>query len=123
MPRPRVHVKVTFLLKNAGKAPSVFIKSPDDISEHVGVVTCKEYEQLKARLVKIEENIDNVIYFHKGSLHVYRFDESALPNRGIYGLKERRKDNSNSPFKVTAIKLVPIKSTSDFEKKSLRPRR
>ena len=95
---------------------------PDDISEHVGAVTCKEYEQLKSRLVEIVENTDNVMYFHKDSLHIYRFDESALPNRGIYGMKERRTDDSDSTSKITASKLVPIKLAGDFEKKSLRLR-
>ena len=63
MPRPRINVKATFVSTKAGKATSVFIESPGDISEHVGVVTCKEYEQLKARLVEIVENIDNPMYF------------------------------------------------------------
>jgi len=71
---------------------------------------------LKARLDKIVENIDNTMYFHKDSLHVYRFNKSVLTNGCIYGLKKRRADDSDSASKVTASKLVPIKSAVDFEK-------
>ena len=115
MPRPRVFIKATFISTKAAKAPSVFIERPGDISELVGVISCKEYDLLKTRITEIVENVDNGFYFHKDENYIYRFDESALPNGGIYGLKERRATVGDIS-KLTASKLLPIKSAHDFEK-------
>ena len=73
MPRPRVFIKATFISTKAAKAPSVFIERPGDISELVGVISCKEYDLLKTRITEIVENVDNGFYFHK--------DENALKKR------------------------------------------
>lgn len=71
---------------------------------------------MKTRLGDIVGNIENAMCFHKDKHHIYRFDESALPNVGIYGLKERRSSGSDRSSKVTASKLVTIKSSAVFEK-------
>ena len=116
MLRARVLVKVTFVSVKAGKAPSVVIDRPNDISELVGEICCKGYDLLKYRLAEIVEDKENGFWFQKDDGHAYCFDESALPNGGIYGLKDRRAEDGDPMAKLTASKLVPIKCPRDFEK-------
>ena len=61
---------------------------------------------------------ENQFWFQKDDNHSYHFDESALTNGGIYGLKERRVEDSDPTSKLTASKLVSIKKSHDFERKS-----
>ena len=100
----------------AGKSPSVVIDRPIDISELVGEICCKGYDLFKYRLAEIVEDKGNGFWFQKDDGHVYRFDESALPNGGIFGLKDRRAEDSDPMAKLTASKLVPIMSARDFER-------
>ena len=73
MPRPRVFVKATFVSTTAGKAPSVCIESPINISEHVGVIGLKWYEQLKNKLGNIVRDTEQNLFFHRGKKHIYHF--------------------------------------------------
>ena len=114
MPLPRVHVKVTFISTKAGKAHYVVIERPDDISDLVGEICCKGYDLMKYRIAEIVKNTDNDFWFQKDNNYIYRFDESALPNGGIYRLKDRRVEDSDLASKLTASKLVPIKCARDF---------
>ena len=115
MPRARVYIRATFVSTKAAKAPYVYIDRPSDISELAGEINVKAYEELKTRISEIVNNSDNGLYFHKDEDHIYRFDETALPNGGIYGLKDRRASPGDMS-RITASKLVPIKSASDFER-------
>ena len=115
MHHPRVHVKITFVSTKAGKAPSVSIKPHIEISKHIGVISCKNYEQLKTRLGIIVRDTEHEMYFHKDNNRVYSFDESALPYGAIYGMKERRTGDSDSASKFTASKLIVITSAAEFE--------
>ena len=115
MPRPPVFVKATFVSTRAGKSPTVYIERPEDISELLGELTCKGFEQLKEKLTALVDNGDNGLFFHKDNLHIYRFNESALPGGGIYGLKEKRA-LAGDISKLTASKLVPIQSPLEFER-------
>ena len=99
----------------AGKAPLVMIDRPSDISELVGEICCKGYELFKYRLAEIVKDKSNEFWFQKDDGHLYLFDESALPNGGIYGLKERRAEDDDPSSKLTASKLVAIKSPHDFQ--------
>ena len=116
MPRACVLVKVTFVPTKAGKTPSVFVERPDDISELVGEICCKGYDLLKYRLAEIVKDKNNKLWFQKDEGHTYTFDEPSLPNGGIYGLKERCSKDSDLTAKLTASKLVPVKSPNDFER-------
>lgn len=116
MSHSRIHIKATFVSTKAGKESSVFSNSPDDISERVGVIICKGYANLKTRLDDIISNIENEMYFHKDSHHVYCFDESLLQNGAIYGRKERRANCSVTSTKFTVSVMISIKSTAEFEK-------
>ena len=103
------------MLTRAAKAPSVLIEHPDDISEILGELTYKGFEQLKEKIVKIVGNGGNMLYFHQDNTHTYRFEKSALPNGRIYGLKEKRADESDTS-KLTVSELDPIKSALEFER-------
>ena len=116
MPRARVFVKATFVSTKAGKTPSVIIDRPDDITEPVGDIDVKGYDFLIHRITEIVKNKENGFWFRKDSNHRYHFGEFALPNGGINGLKDRRTKDSDLTSKLTASKLVPIKSPSDFER-------
>ena len=85
MPRAPVLVKVTFVSVKAGQAPSVVNDRPNDIAELVGEICCNGYDLLKYRLAEIVEDKENGFWFQKDDGHAYCFDESALPNRGVYG--------------------------------------
>ena len=116
MPHPPVFVSVTFVSTKAGNKPSISIDSPVDISEHLGDIRSNEFDQLKAKLGTIVEDPECELYFHKDSVHRYRLDESALPNGAVYGMKDRRKSGSEASTKLTASKLIPIQSASEFQK-------
>ena len=51
------------------------------------------------------------LYFHQDAKNCYKFDESGLPNAGIYGLRQRRKEDDDRSKKVTASKLMPIQTS------------
>ena len=116
MPQARVFVKATFVLTKAAKAPSLMIERPDDISELVGEICCKGYDLLKYRLAEIVKNTDNKLWFQKDHVYNYTFDKSLLPNGGIYGMKERRGEDSDLTSKLTASKLIPLKRARDFDR-------
>ena len=100
----------------AATTPSVSIERPDDISELVGDICCKGYDLLKYRLAEIVKDTNNEFWFQKDTNYTYVFDESSLPNGGIYGMKDRRGENSDLTLKLTVSKLVPLKCASDFER-------
>ena len=116
MPRARVFVKATFVSTKAAKTPSVVIERPDDISELVGDICCKGYDLLKYRLAEIVKDTTNSFWFQKDETYLYTFDESSLPNGGIYGMKERRSEDSDLAAKLTASKLIPLKCARDFDR-------
>ena len=116
MPRPIVYVRATFVSVKAGNQPLISIDSPDDVSAHLGEIRSKEYEKLKSRFTNVVEYPDHKLFFHKDSVHKYRLDELVLQNGAVYGLKERRVGDSSSASKITAGKLVAIKSADEFEK-------
>lgn len=89
MPHPRIHVKAIFMSIKSGKAPSVRIKSPIDITIYISVISCKNYEQLKTRIGITVRDTEHEIYFHKDNPHAYSFDKYALQYGEIYGIKER----------------------------------
>ena len=99
----------------AGKAPHVYIDSPIDISEHVGVIGPKGFADLKEKLVDIVSDTQHNLFFHRDKNNIYQFDESALHHGGVYGLKERRAADGDPSSKLTASKLVPIKSPQEFK--------
>ena len=70
---------------------------------------------MKDRLESIVDDTEQGLFFHKDSHHKYTLDESSLQNGAIYGLKQRRKSDSNLASKTTAGKLKPIGSDAEFE--------
>ena len=74
MPRARVFVKATFVSTKAGKAPSVFIKRPDNISDLIGDIDIKGYNLLQSRIADIVHNVENDFWFQKDKQYDYRFD-------------------------------------------------
>lgn len=63
----------------------------------------------------IVDNKDRDLFFHKDAQHVYSFGESVIPNGGVYGLRVKHGDTSNGTSKVTASRLVHIKTAEAFE--------
>ena len=117
MPRscPLVNVKATFVSTRAAKAPSAYIEHPENLTELLGEITCKGYQLLKDRIDMIVASTDSGLYFQTDEINTYRFDESVLPNGGIYGLKEKRALEGDTS-KLTASKLIPIQSALEFER-------
>ena len=70
---------------------------------------------MKDRSAALVENADIGLFFHKDTHHIYRFDKSALPNGGIYGLKDKCA-LAGDMTRLTASKLVPIKNAQEFER-------
>ena len=83
MPRARVLVKATFVSTKAGKAPSVIIDRPNDISEPVGEICYKGYDLLKYRIGEIVKDKENRFWFQKDKNHTtsinlpYQMEEST----------------------------------------------
>ena len=103
-------MRVTFVFVRPGSNPSIKIKSPVDISDQVGEIDPKGYQKLKDRIKTLVEDTDCGLYFHNDPAHKYTFNESSLPNDGIYGMKVKRKDDSDQNTKLTASKLSPIQT-------------
>ena len=118
MPRPRVYVKATFVSTQQGSKPPVCIDSPVDLSEHISDINKSNgYHRLKSKLVEIMDDTVYEMFWHRDSFHRYTFDELVLQNGAIYGLKERRSSNGNDAGKkLTARYLVPLETSSDFQK-------
>ena len=112
----KVTIRVTFVYSKPGGNPCPKIDSPMDITKHVGDIGVKDFDELKRRITILVEDKDYDLYFHKDASHKYTFDESVLPNGGIYGLREAIDDDDERCRKITAKKLVAIKSAAAFEK-------
>ena len=84
------------------------IESPADISELVDSITTKGFEQLDSWIVNVVIDTENDMFFHRDKIYTYSFDNSALQNGAIYGMKERRVSCSDITTKVTADKLLLI---------------
>ena len=83
-----VSVRVTYVSTKRESTPRIYIESPIDITTHVGDIRIKQFEALKRQICILLEEKENGLYLHKDSANKYEFDESSLPNGGIYGLKE-----------------------------------
>ena len=68
------------------------------------------------RIKTLIEEEEPALYFHQDSRNRYKFDESCLPSGGVYGLRKRRNDDEDRTKRVTASKLTPIKTSSEFER-------
>ena len=82
----------------------------------MGEICCKGYDLLKYRLAEIVKDTTNEFWFQKDEDYIYTFDESSLPNGGIYGLKEKRGGDTDPTSKLTASKLIPLKCPGDFDR-------
>lgn len=70
-------------------------------------------KQLNFKLSNIVRDTDHELLFHRDKNNVYYFDETALPNGGVYGMKERYTKDDTS--KVTDWNLVLIRSSAEFD--------
>ena len=96
MPHPPVYVRATFISTKAGSNPSMCIDSPVDISDLLGDIRSNQYEKLKSQISSVVDDPKSSLFFHKDSLHKYKFDESSLQNGAVYGMKDmRKKDGSD----------------------------
>ena len=109
-------VSATFVSTKPGTAPPINIESPVDLNHHIGAITSKDFQLLKEKIKSLVEDQKSGLYFHQDAKNKYVFDESGLPHGGIYGLRNRRKDDEDKSKKVTASKLVPIETGVEFEK-------
>ena len=104
MPGPKINVRVTFVSVKAGSSPPVKIENSVDITQHLPSIGLKDFDTLRDMLEEIVANSDFELFFHKDTTSTYSFDEAALPNGAIYGLKEKRKEGDYSK-KITAVKV------------------
>ena len=110
-----ISVRVTFVSTKRGSTPRIYIELPINITTHVGDIGIKQFEEFKRRICILVEEKEYGLYFHKDSANKYEFDESSLPNGGIYGLKQMREIEDGNK-KITEKGLTPIKTQTDFEK-------
>ena len=106
----------TFVSTKPGTNPSIKIESPIDLTTYIGTIGSKEFEEFKERIKGLVESANGGLYFHQDEANTYRFDESGLPHGGVYGLRQRRKEDEDKTRKVTASKLVPLQTSKEFEK-------
>ena len=71
---------------------------------------------MKEKIKSLVEDQKSGLYFHQDAKNKYKFDESGIPHGGIYGLRNRIKDDEDKIKKVTASKLVPIETGVEFKK-------
>ena len=91
MSYPSIHVKATFVSTKAGSTPTISIENPIDITDHIAVINCNQYHQLKEEITTLVENQSANLFFHQDKEHIYKFDESSLASGGLHGLLEKRK--------------------------------
>ena len=114
MSAPKVNIKIKFVSAKAGNDPPIRIENPISLTDLIGDIRANDYHLLRECLENIVSNPDNDLYFHKDAEYCYAFDDDAFPDGAIFGLKERRKiQNKNT--RMTAAKLTPLKSESDFK--------
>ena len=111
-----VNLFATFVSTKPGMNPSIKIESPTNLTTNIGTVGSRDFEELKERLKRLVESENCGLYFHQDASHTYRFDESGLQHGGVYGLRQRRKEDEDKTRKVTASKLVPLQTPKEFEK-------
>ena len=111
-----VHLSATFVATKPGTNPPIRIEAPTDLTKSIGTFGSKQFEELKRRIKTLVEEEESALYFHQDSRNRYKFDESCLPSGGVYGLRKRRNDDEDRTKRVTASKLTPIKTSSEFER-------
>ena len=113
---PKVHVKVSFVSSKRGVKPSVFIEDPIDLTRAIGEFDIGNFTGLKASLSNVVEDKDFDLFFHHDKNFKYTFEERALENGAIYGRKQKKSKDEEVGAKITAGRLIAIKSSSQFTK-------
>ena len=91
------------------------IQDPYDLTDDIGEFELCQFSKVKDALEEVVEDRSHDFYFHHDPKHKYSFDERPFQSGAIYGRKQKRKEGENEGSKVTAGRLAPIKSTSQFE--------
>ena len=113
---PKIKVFVTFVTTKKGSQPALMIEDPEDLTESIGKFKVNEFSRMKQALADVVDDEIFNMFFHNDPKNLYSFDESSLRRGAIYGRKEKRDEDETEGEKITAARLKPIQSQSQFEK-------
>ena len=112
---PQVHVSVTFVTtKNVNKV-QLMIQNPIDLTEQIGTYRLTDFDALKVAIEDVIQDPTYGLFFHHDDKHTHSFDERAFQFGAIYGCREMKEEGEKAGKKITASRLTPIQSPTQFE--------
>jgi hypothetical protein len=110
---PPVKVFINFESVQVGSKPTPCILNPVDMTDEMGMFDPTDYEGLKEAILDVVESGEQ--FFHCDRRFTYNFKEESLQHGAIYGRKNKKADDEEEGSKITAAKLIPIRSPSQFK--------
>ena len=112
---PKVKVSVSFVPTKNPLKHQLKIHNPVNLTEQIGLFDLADFAGLKAALSDVVEDRSFNLFFHHDSKHTYRFEEQRFENGAIFGRKQKKCKEEEAGMKVTAGRLLPIQSPTQFQ--------